>query len=61
MDTSKVLAKFYGDKDFPVEWKNEEEKNLFWFLDDNHVPFPVSPMYFSMHGWSDMRLPVPPI
>jgi pyruvate,water dikinase len=51
MDTSKVLAKFYGDKDFPVEWKNEEEKNLFWFLDDNHVPFPVSPMYFSMHGW----------
>ncbi|UCF98800.1 MAG: hypothetical protein JSV89_04505 [Spirochaetaceae bacterium] len=51
MDTSKVLAKFYGDKDFPVEWKNEDEKKLFWFLDDNHVPFPVSPMYFSMHGW----------
>jgi phosphohistidine swiveling domain-containing protein len=51
MDSSKVLATFYGDKDFPIEWKNEEEKRLFWFLDDNHVPFPISPMYFSMHGW----------
>ncbi len=51
MDTSKVLASYYGDKDFPIDWKNEEEKKLFWFLDDNHVPFPVSPMYFSMHGW----------
>lgn len=51
MDTSKVLAKFYGDKNFPIEWKNEEEKKLFWFFDDNHVPFPISPMYFSMHGW----------
>ena len=51
MDSSKVLAKFYGDKDFPVEWKNEEEKKLFWFVDDNHVPFPITPMYFSLHGW----------
>lgn len=51
MDTSEVLAEFHGDKDFPVEWKNEDEKKLFWFLDDNHVPFPVSPMYFSLHGW----------
>ena len=51
MNSLKVLAQFYGDADFPVEWKDEEEKKLFWFLDDNHVPFPVSPMYFSMHGW----------
>jgi phosphohistidine swiveling domain-containing protein len=51
MDTSKVLATFYGDKDFPVEWKDEEEKKLFWFYDDNHVPFPITPMFFSMYGW----------
>lgn len=50
-DTSEVLATFYGDESFPVEWKNEEEKRLFWFYDDNHVPNPVSPMYFSLHGW----------
>ena len=50
-DTSEVLATFYGDESFPVEWKNEEEKKLFWFYDDNHVPNPVSPMYFSLHGW----------
>ncbi len=51
MDSSKVLASFHGDGDFPVEWKSEEEKKLFWFYDDNHIPFPVSPMYFSMDGW----------
>ena len=51
MDHSKVLAEFHGDASFPVAWKNDEEKRLFWFLDDNHVPFPVSPMYFSLHGW----------
>ncbi|RCK74813.1 MAG: Phosphoenolpyruvate synthase [Anaerolineae bacterium] len=50
-DTSEVLATFYGDESFPVEWKDEEEKKLFWFYDDNHVPNPVSPMYFSLHGW----------
>ena len=51
MGSPKVLATFFGDKDFPVEWKSEEEKKLFWFYDDNHVPFPITPMYFSMHGW----------
>ncbi|MFZ5808135.1 MAG: PEP-utilizing enzyme [Chloroflexota bacterium] len=50
-DTSEVLATFYGDESFPVEWKNEEEKKLLWFYDDNHVPNPISPMYFSLHGW----------
>ncbi len=51
MGSPKVLATFFGDKDFPVEWTSEEEKKLFWFYDDNHVPFPITPMYFSMHGW----------
>ncbi|HSQ16630.1 MAG TPA: PEP-utilizing enzyme [Anaerolineales bacterium] len=50
-DNSEVLAKFYGDESFPVEWKNEEEKKLLWFFDDNHVPNPISPMYFSLNGW----------
>jgi pyruvate,water dikinase len=51
MDNSKVLAQFLGDKSFPVQWKDEKEKSLFWFFDDNHVPFPVSPMYFTLDGW----------
>lgn len=51
MDNSKILAQFLGDESFPVEWKDEKEKSLFWFFDDNHVPFPVSPMYFSLDGW----------
>ncbi|MGM0432317.1 MAG: PEP-utilizing enzyme [Spirochaetota bacterium] len=51
MDSSKVLAQFLGDENFPVEWESEKEKGLFWFFDDNHCPFPVSPMYFSMDGW----------
>jgi len=51
MDSSKVLAKFHGDDSFPVQWDNEKEKELFWFFDDNHVPFPVSPMYYSLDGW----------
>ncbi|HVP18030.1 MAG TPA: PEP-utilizing enzyme [Spirochaetia bacterium] len=46
-----VLAQFLGSKDFPVEWDNERDKELFWFFDDNHIPNPVSPMYFSLHGW----------
>jgi pyruvate,water dikinase len=51
MSSTKVLAEFFGDKDFPIEWKNDEEKELFWFFDDNHCPNPISPMYFSLHGW----------
>jgi hypothetical protein len=50
-DTSEVLETFYGDESFPVEWKSEEEKKLLWFFDDNHCPNPISPMYFSLHGW----------
>jgi len=51
MDTSKRLAQFFGDEKFPVEWANAEEKNLFWWFDDNHCPNPISPMYFSLNGW----------
>lgn len=51
LDNSKVLAEFFGDKDFPVEWASEKEKELFWFYDDNHCPFPVSPMWYSLNGW----------
>ncbi len=50
-DSNKVLATFFGDKDFPVEWASEEEKQLFWFYDDTHCPYPISPMYFSIGGW----------
>jgi pyruvate,water dikinase len=51
MDTNKVLARFLGDEKFPVRWDSEEEKEFFWFYDDNHVPNPVSPMYYSLNGW----------
>ena len=51
MDNSKVLAEFFGDASFPVDWANEEEKKMFWYYDDNHCPFPVTPMYFSLDGW----------
>lgn len=51
MDSNKVLAQFHGDADFPVEWKDEKEKELFWFYDDNHCPFPITPMWYSLDGW----------
>lgn len=51
MGTDKVLSRFLGDDSFPVTWKNDDEKRLFWFFDDNHCPNPISPMYFSLHGW----------
>jgi len=51
MAESKILATFFGDEDFPIEWENEEEKKLFWFFDDNHCPRPISPMYWSLDGW----------
>jgi len=51
MAESEILATFFGDKDFPIEWESEEEKKLFWFFDDNHCPRPISPMYWSLDGW----------
>jgi phosphohistidine swiveling domain-containing protein len=50
-DPNEVLATFYGSDEFPVEWESEQEKELFWFYDDNHVARPISPMYWSLHGW----------
>lgn len=48
---SKVLKKFFGNDDFPVDWANEEEKQYHWFFDDLHCPNPVSPMYATMTPW----------
>jgi len=46
-----VLGQFFGDKDFPVEWASETEKELFWVYDDLHCPHPISPMYNDIGGW----------
>ena len=35
-DNSKVVAEFFGDENFPVEWESEQEKKLFWVYDDLH-------------------------
>ena len=51
MAESDVLATFFGDDSFPIEWESEEEKGLFWFFDDNHCGRPISPMYWSLNGW----------
>jgi phosphohistidine swiveling domain-containing protein/tetratricopeptide (TPR) repeat protein len=50
-DSKEVLATYFGDEKFPIEWESEEEKQLFWFIDDNHVCLPISPMYWSLNGW----------
>jgi phosphohistidine swiveling domain-containing protein len=50
-DTSKVVAEFFGSKEFPVDWESETEKKLFWVYDDLHCPQPLSPMYFDIGGW----------
>jgi pyruvate,water dikinase len=50
-DTSKVVAEFFGDESFPIEWASEKEKDLFWVYDDLHCPRPVSPMYNDIGNW----------
>jgi len=50
-DPNEILGTFLGDESFPIEWASEEEKGLFWFVDDNHCPRPISPMYWSLNGW----------
>jgi len=51
MSTNGVLATFFGSEEFPVQWANEEEKNLHWFYDDAHCPNPLSPMYAGIGWW----------
>jgi phosphohistidine swiveling domain-containing protein len=46
-----VLGQFLGDDSFPIEWKAELEKELFWVYDDLHCPQPLSPMYEDIGGW----------
>ena len=46
-----ILGQFLGDKDFPIEWASETEKELFWVYDDLHCPHPLSPMYYDIGGW----------
>jgi pyruvate,water dikinase len=46
-----VLGQFLGDGDFPIEWRSEQEKGLFWVYDDLHCPHPLSPMFSDIGGW----------
>jgi pyruvate,water dikinase len=46
-----VLATFFGDERFPVQWSNTAEKALHWWYDDLHCPQPISPMWFDLGGW----------
>ena len=46
-----IMGQFLGDKDFPVQWASETEKELFWVYDDLHCPHPLSPMYEDIGGW----------
>src|SRR5918996_3534191 len=50
MGDDQVLATFFGDEDFPVEWE-DGQRGLFWVHDDLHIPNPVSPMYADIGGW----------
>ncbi|HEY3081386.1 MAG TPA: PEP-utilizing enzyme [Chloroflexota bacterium] len=47
----KVLATFFGDAGFPVEWGSDDEKNQMWWYDDLHCPNPISPLWFDVGGW----------
>lgn len=50
--SEKVLATYFGENDaVKPEWKDDKEKELFWFYDDLHCPNPISPLYFSCNGW----------
>jgi phosphohistidine swiveling domain-containing protein len=46
-----VLDQFLGADDFPIEWRSELEKELFWVFDDLHCPHPLSPMFEEIGGW----------
>src|SRR4051794_18347488 len=46
-----ILDQFLGDADFPIEWRSDLEKELFWVFDDLHCPHPLSPMFEEIGGW----------
>jgi phosphohistidine swiveling domain-containing protein len=46
-----ILDQFLGSEDFPVEWRSDLEKRLFWVFDDLHCPHPLSPMFYEIGGW----------
>ena len=50
-DRNTIIDQFFGDAATPVEWKDEDEKKLHFWLDDLHCPQPVSPMWFDLGGW----------
>lgn len=50
MSDDNVLATFFGDDEFPVQWEAGQQE-LFWVHDDLHIPNPVSPMYADIGGW----------
>ena len=50
MSDEQVLATFFGDEEFPIEWE-DGQRELFWVHDDLHIPNPVSPMYADIGGW----------
>lgn len=47
---STVVATFFGDDEFPIDWQ-DGQKELLWVHDDLHIPNPVSPMYADIGGW----------
>ena len=50
-DRNTVIDRFFGDAATPIEWKDEDEKKLHFWLDDLHCPQPISPMWFDIGGW----------
>jgi len=50
-DRNKVIDQFFGDATTAIEWKDEDEKRLHFWLDDLHCPQPISPMWFDIGGW----------
>ncbi len=47
----RVLDRFMGNEDFPIEWSSDQERELFWVFDDLHCPHPLSPMFYEIGGW----------
>jgi pyruvate,water dikinase len=50
-DRNKIIDQFFGDATAPIEWKDDAEKALHFWLDDLHCPQPISPMWFDLGGW----------